>query len=696
MNVRERASSKDLVVSRIPALFNLRALKQLALAALMAFTVLIFGGEAAYAAGPPPSVNCTNGQTPNMTIVIYNNSKLHNIYPVLFAGAASVTDTWMQACFQLSDADLAANPYPRASEYRMYINCCAPGENGIPPGGSVTVTLPLYSPLVASINPKKAAQFVEWWQGGGINIFRDSDKIASPPNDLQAHWVADQIANAVKLKNNPPTCGAGCNLHFFIAPASIVNAEPQQLVEFSLGAVPINPQHTEPNQPAYLWVPNNVDYDVSYVNYVYMPAAMEPYANPFIGYIGSPGRISDFQTAFVKWQAAYPGWPLYNDGKGNVLPDKIPSALEIFANTAGFNNTDNFIPEPATSAPVMTMAREWKQCVNNGSLGIGLLKKGARDSICPQIQDVSALIEADYANYKAVGDLDGDEWKTVWGCGSNKPIQRTDELILAHAYAWTPFLEGCTSTTANQLYHTNATDPNDPTMMLQYTAVKAEFDQLQYSLDVLKGKYGTFDPYVALIHGPDYLNAPYTYAYSVDDAVGNMQADGTGLVIAVSGLENLPYPDHATPNVNFNFGYSSSYDGGINFTEYGRCTATPDTPTVSYFASFPVPEGIQNTTSSIVNCTNTMADSKGRLYQFRIKAWPSDSSPGAGDGFPGVVNPTPAQLAAANSKFIDCTGNTGQVLNWCHVIYPYQATDPNDPRATVNYFVILQGPPPLE
>ena len=199
-----------------------------------------------------------------------------------------------------------------------------PGENGIPPGGSVTITLPLYSPLVASINPNKAAQLIDWWQGGGINIYRDSDKIASPPNDLQPHWVADQIANAVKLKNNPPTCGAGCNLHFFIAPASILNAEPQQLMEYSLGAVPINPHHTEPNQPACLWVPNNVDYDVSYVNYVYMPAAMEPYGNPFIGYIGSPGRISDFQTTFVKWQASYMGWPLYNDGKGNVFQTRSP------------------------------------------------------------------------------------------------------------------------------------------------------------------------------------------------------------------------------------------------------------------------------------------------------------------------------------------------------------------------------------
>ena len=49
-----------------------------------------------------------------------------------------------------------------------------------------------------------------------------------------------------------------------------------------------------------------------------------------------------------------------------------------------------------------------------------------------------------------------------------------------------------------------------------------------------------------------------------------------------------------------------------------------------------------------------------------------------------------------NSKFIDCTGNTGQVLNWCHDIYPYRQIDPNDPRARVNYYVIMAAPPPLQ
>ena len=66
---------------------------------------------------------------------------------------------------------------------------------------------------------------------------------------------------------------------------------------------------------------------------------------------------------------------------------------------------------------------------------------------------------------------------------------------------------------ANQLYETPGY--NDPTMAVNYEIVKADFDQLQYWVNVLKGDYGKFDPYVALVHGPDYLDAPYAYAYSL-------------------------------------------------------------------------------------------------------------------------------------------------------------------------------------
>ena len=181
MNVRKGVSSENLAVCGILALFKLRTSRQVALAALMAFAILIFGVRSANAEAPPPSINCTDGKTPQMTFEIYNNSNLYNIYPVLFAGAASKKDTWMQACFKLTNAELDANPYPRATQYRMYINCCAKGENGIPPHGSVTITLPLYSPLVASIDPKVSGQLIDWWQGGGINFYRVPAKNTLPP-----------------------------------------------------------------------------------------------------------------------------------------------------------------------------------------------------------------------------------------------------------------------------------------------------------------------------------------------------------------------------------------------------------------------------------------------------------------------------------------------------------------------------------
>ncbi len=676
MNVKNKKFLGDVAGCETLHLLDARTVKYFALAACMALAVIVFGTRNANAAAPPSTIDCTNGQTPNMTVEIYNNSTSHNIYPVLFAGAPSVTDTWMQACFQLKDAQLDGSPYPRATQYRMYINCCANGENGIPPGGSATITLPLYSPLVGSIHPKQSGQLIDWWQGGGINFYRGPSTDTKPPTVLQQHWDADQNGNEVTPTNNPPTCSGGCKLHFFKAPASIPNNDPQQLAEYTLGAQPINPDHTKPGQPARLWVPDNVDYDVSYVNYVYMPAVMEPYGNPLIGYIGSPSTITDFSAAIDKWYASSLGadWPLYKDSSGNAEVGKIPSALEIFLNSAAFDNTNVFLPAPVGSKPIVDMTKEWETCVNqNGG-----------DAICPLIRSVTALLNANYANYYDVGTLDRKKWKDVWGC-TGTPVVKTEKLFLAHLYGWTPFVENCTNTAANQLYNTPGYE--DPKKPLNYEVVKADFDQLQYWVHVLQGDYGKFDPYVALVHGPDYLNAPYTYAYSVDDAVGNMQTDGTGLILAVGGTQNLPNPDHATPNVNFPFGYSSSYDGGIHFAEYGRCTTTPDTPTVSYFTSFAVPVGIDGTRSSILQCTNSMKDSKGRVYIFKLKGLP--------DKFPNNPFPTPPEREAVNSQFIDCTGNTGQVLNWCHDVYPYSQINPNDPRATVNYYVIMGAPPPL-
>ena len=333
MNVRNGIPSNGLAVRGSLCVSKRRTANKWTLTALIAFAVLLFVAKDA-AAAP----NCNNGQAPpNMTIQIYNNSTTDNIYPVLFAGAKSATDTWLQACFQLTEAQLRSNPFPRAMQYRMYINCCGSGENGIPPSGSVTITLPLYSPLVESINPKVSGQLIDWWQGGGINFYRAPATSTTPPAVLKQHWDVDQNDNAITPATNPPTC-KGCMLHFFKAPNSIPNSDPQQLTEHTLGAEPLNPERALPRQPARLWVPNNVDYDVSYVNYVYMPAVMEPFGNAFIGYIGSPIALSDFDAASSKWYQSSlgTGWPLYKSAGSETVSGKFPSALENFSEYRGF------------------------------------------------------------------------------------------------------------------------------------------------------------------------------------------------------------------------------------------------------------------------------------------------------------------------------------------------------------------------
>jgi hypothetical protein len=233
-----------------------RILKQAALAGFLALAHLALGGGSRASA---QVIDCTNGSPgPNMTIVIYNNSVNFNIYPVLFAGAPSDTDQWMQACFKIPAYQLQQTdnfPYARASQYRIYVNCCASGENGIPPSGSVTIKLLFYSPLLAKIDPtvQNPAQFIDWWQGGGINVYRGPSLGGTrPPTILQSHWADDNNKNrGVTPFSNPPTCSPspGCKLHFFVSPSSIANWEPQQLIEYTLGAAPQDTQRTSETAP---------------------------------------------------------------------------------------------------------------------------------------------------------------------------------------------------------------------------------------------------------------------------------------------------------------------------------------------------------------------------------------------------------------------------------------------------------------
>ncbi|HET6374488.1 MAG TPA: hypothetical protein VFF88_00420, partial [Methylocella sp.] len=153
---------------------------------LAAFVFAMFLGYASESAAtvgdcgtdkPPPAKD-----VPVMTIQIFNNSDSFSIYPVINMGQGP-KDEWLQAWFKVPESKFADCPFPRTpNNYRLFLN---PRGAGIPPRKSLTVTLPLATQLVKSIDPKKPGQFADWWPGGEILIF-DSPKGKGPPAALTA------------------------------------------------------------------------------------------------------------------------------------------------------------------------------------------------------------------------------------------------------------------------------------------------------------------------------------------------------------------------------------------------------------------------------------------------------------------------------------------------------------------------------
>jgi hypothetical protein len=275
----------------------------------------------------------------------------------------------------------------------------------------------------------------------------------------------------------------------------------------------------------------------------------------------------------------------------------------------------------------------WKNCTAGGT-----------DRICSNIRDVHDLFAANYANYSR-------NYRTAFsgGCDQGKdldPQKLDDDSMLAHVYPWTPFNANCSAQT-NLLEDTPGYQENN---FFLYQSVKAEFDALN------NWPTGEFNPYVKLIHDPQYLNAQYVYAYSVDDAVGNMQTTGEGLIIAVGGTAGLPNPNPATAPIHVPFGWAAT--DTVRFVKYGICTNTPDQDVNPNFTSFDL------STNQISDCTLSFMDNQNppNLYFFHIAKQPPYASR------PPDNQPVPA----INKTMIDCSGNTQFITDtWCANIFGY-------------------------
>jgi hypothetical protein len=497
---------------------------------------------------------------PQMTIKIYNNDPNYNIYPVLTTGTSS-SNLWLQAWFGITKAQAkkaadAGKPfYPKNNNFRIYIN---PTGVGIPPKGSVTLKLPFITQLVPTnqINPRQDDQFIDWWGGGRVEIFAAPVADGKPPAELTALYTKKPGQTEINLKTLPdgsvaPTCPA-CQqpLQAFKDKQGVFkNNAPSQLTEYTLGV--INQDNDPPTLGTFFGA---VDIDVSYVDTAYLPAAMAPF-NPTapdlnqVGYVGTPLRIDRFKAALEKFigpKSRYKGWPQFvsDDNKKEIL--KLSS-------TAHASAGDPDLTPPRTWLPITKLTTNWNNC----------LAEANQSQFCKDLRDVRQMFIANYDNYKAI-------FATSPSCDQTKgPVDRTEKLLISHVYGFTPFGENCSDPKVNLLEKTPGYADNNSRLFRQ---VKDTFDGLQYWPD------GSFNPYVVLIHGENatpekpgtgYINAPNVYAYSVDDAVGNLQADGSGFIIAVGGVRGLPNPNPAAPPVDINFGGPNEFG---EWTHFGVCT----------------------------------------------------------------------------------------------------------------------------
>ncbi|HME07594.1 MAG TPA: hypothetical protein VKG25_11100 [Bryobacteraceae bacterium] len=606
-----------------------KAMSALGCAALLAALVVGDPGKCAAQTAKPPVAPCTTTDPPCMTIIIYNNTKPadgFNIYPVLTTGINN-PDKWLQLQFHNT-----SNSYGRDTGFRFYIN---PTGDGIPPGGHVTITLPLYTKLAAK---GELNQNIDWWNGGRIEIFDSPGSTHQPPPALTKLYTGETDKDQAPVPNIAsdavrPSCVEGCAspLEFFMSKAGIKNNEPEQLTEYTIGSDNI----TELNV-------HQVDYDVSYVDTAYLPVVMEPYNNKQVGYIGSPNSVTPFRQSLTNFlqTSKWKGWPQFKDNQGVIIP-KVPSALHIFAGDPDMSPSQG---DPAKTntwpnyGPIQDLANRWTACVSNTS----------KDATCAYIVTVSKLIQANYDNYVK-------NYRSL-GCNYTKfpdPVAPlTLQLTLQHAYGWTPFTEGLCNAALNLLENTPP-DYNANHYAL-YQKVKEQFDKLQYwpigSEGTKEKPYtGEFDPYLVLIHNFDYLGAKNAYAYSVDDAVGNMNVKGDGLILAVGGTENLPNQNPAVPPINVQIGGPT---GKLEFTKYGICTDVPDTDVVPSFRSFYV------SATDFKDCTLSLAESPaGTIYRFSITKPPP---------YAAQILPPASPYTPDSTSMIDCSANADKrTKDWC-------------------------------
>ena len=612
----------------------------------------------------PPTCPPNNSPTPIciMTVKIFNNDNNHWIYPVLTTGKGPV-DIWMQAWWSVPKTALPTYPFPRRKNYRLYLN---PTGAGIPPNTGVELTIPLFTQLAEPVNanppadpaaPSGGDTLINWWNGGIVQVY--VSPTASPPVALQealARPTQKPVTSGVSSASLPkcigvqsaptitaptppvpPPCQA---LTIYSDDSDLAKNDPQQLIEYTFGAR--NDPKNINTGPRYLLDTANVDFDVSYVNVAFAPAVIGPYKNDQVGYIGTPLTIDKFAAAIDQFQLDFVGWPQFL--RGAVLVKKLASPLEAFARLGGAAPPPDLTQVPGWPAtwpntiwaPIQTLRDNWKTYAGTvvavagpayvsatpGTCGtLPLPSAPAPTNFCDAVAAVQQLMIKNYANYRYLFNQRK--------CPGT-PLDITNDLLISHIYGWAPWTESSTGKPGdgcqadqNLLEKTPGYSTEED--YTNYLAVKVAFDKLNYGTlpPKVPNQIYNFNPWVQFIHGvpganpPKYISTPYAYAYSVDDAMGNIQAEGQGIIIDIADTVNLENKQPATKPLLVTLGGAEPLKN-IQYTAYAICNIANRKPINPNFTTFAV------SGNDPANCPIYVWDDKApnQLYAFLIDAKP--------------------------------------------------------------------------
>jgi hypothetical protein len=287
--------------------------------------------------------------TTSKTITIDNNTT-KTLFPFIEDTNTGVNPLLNQL-YDPNDYPYVPNPngMTTGQEYRIYagyqkvVNGNVKNFLGLPANSSITLTLPMVfwnagTIQVVGDTADTRARFLAPLEPGGNPLGRpflfntQSAKEAVVSTDLTGAGAAGRQGMMLLYHTTNP------------ASQGVIPDAPSQLLEFTIrdSAMPTG----DPNDPYFT---NNVDYDISYINNMYSPVAMEAKkAGNTVGYVGTLDTIDQFQAkvrafengSILNGYFGGKGWPYYYVSnptnpvaKGSV--NKLVGAQNIYSdNTA--------------------------------------------------------------------------------------------------------------------------------------------------------------------------------------------------------------------------------------------------------------------------------------------------------------------------------------------------------------------------